>query len=292
LNGLSGPRLPIFSRDIGYREFDERMESVATIAFYLGVIAYSAASTLFFLELVRSGGVKVAWAPRLLALGGALHATHVTTASLFTHTCPVESMHFALSFSALMAVGAFLIVYRRFPIHALGAVVAPLALTFLVGSQFVGRSAAPDEAISRPLLALHIAANVVGVGLFMLAAAAGIFYVVEERRLKRKQLGMTTRMPPLATLDKTAHRLLLAGFPLLTFGVVTGSLFLDHLSGMNAPELVRSLLGYASWLVLALVLLLRRLIGWSGRRAAYGTLAGVGCVLLVMLFYVFRVAPG
>ncbi|HEY8943945.1 MAG TPA: hypothetical protein VIM73_06780, partial [Polyangiaceae bacterium] len=165
------------------------MLPVTTIAFYLGVIAYSAASTLFFLELVRAGGFSASWGPRALALGGVFHAGHVASASLLSNTCPVGSLHFALSFSALMAVAAFLVLYRRFRIHALGAIVAPIALTFLVGSQFVGRGAEADEAISRPLLVLHVAANVLGVGLFLLAGASGVFYVVEERRLKRKQLG-------------------------------------------------------------------------------------------------------
>lgn len=268
------------------------MQSAATIAFYLGVIAYSAASTLFFLELVRVSAPKAAWGPRALAFGGAFHAGHVVAASLLSNMCPVGSLHFGLSLSALMAVGAFLALHRRFRIHALGALIAPLALTFLVGAQFVGQGGGPDDAGSRPLLVLHIAANVAGVGLFLLAGASGIFYVIEERRLKRKQLGLASRLPPLAALDKTAHRLLLAGFPLLTFGVVTGSLFLDQMRGMDAAEVLRSLLGYVSWLLLGIVLLLRRSIGWSGRRAAYGTLAGVGCVLLVVLFYVVRVSPG
>jgi ABC-type uncharacterized transport system permease subunit len=83
--------------------------------------------------------------------------------------------------------------------------------------------------------------------------------------------------------------LLLAGFPLLTFGIVTGSLFIGHLGAATGPDVARLLLGYTSWLVLGVVLIARRLVGWSGKRAAWGTLAGVGCVLLVMLVYVVRV---
>lgn len=266
------------------------MLALATIAFYLGVIAYSAASTLYLLDLMRSGGLRATFGRGALAVGGALHAVQVVGTSFATRTCPVQSIHFALSLSALMAVGSFLALHQRLRIGALGAVIAPLALTFLVATQFVVGQGARDEVIARPLLVLHVAANVLGVGLFLLAGAAGVFYVIEEHRLKTKKLGLSTRLPPLAALDKTSHRLLLAGFPLLTFGIVTGSLFVDRMSAMNAVELLRSLLGYASWFMLALVLSLRRLVGWSGRRAAYGTLAGVGCVLLVMLFYVFRVA--
>ena len=57
---------------------------------------------------------------------------------------------------------------------------------------------------------------------------------------------------------------------------------------MHGAPLVRSLLGYATWLLLAAVLVLRRAAGVRGRRAAYGTLAGVFCLLLVLVVYVFR----
>jgi len=268
------------------------METAATIAFYLGVIAYSASSTLFFLELVRPGGLgaRSTWAPRVLAAGGAVHGAHIVTASLLSHICPVESLHFGLSFAALVAVGAYLFVYRRASLYALGAVVAPVALTFLVAAQFVGRGVDADAPLSRPLLMAHIAANVLGVGLFVLAGASGLFYLVEERWLRQKKVGppRAGRLPPLDALDRATHALLLAGFPLLTFGVVTGAAFSEKLGAMHGAPLVRSLLGYATWLVLAAVLVLRRTAGVRGRRAAYGTLAGVLCLLLVLVVYVFR----
>lgn len=268
------------------------METAATIAFYLGVIAYSASSTLFFLELARPGGLgpRAAWAPRVLALGGAVHAAHIVTASLLSHICPVESLHFGLSFAALVAVGAYLLVYRRASLYALGAVVAPVALTFLVAAQFVGSGVDAEAPLSRPLLMAHIAANVLGVGLFVLAGASGLFYLVQERWLRQKKTGhaLAGRLPALDALDRATHGLLLAGFPLLTFGVVTGAAFSEKLGAMQGVELVRSLLGYATWILLAGVLVLRRTAGMRGRRAAYGTLAGVLCLLLVLVVYVVR----
>ena len=91
------------------------MVDIATIAFYLGVIAYSVAATLFFLDLARKdgGAVRAQWAPRLLASGGVLHAVHVVTASLLSRVCPIDSLHFALSFTALIAVGAYLALRER-----------------------------------------------------------------------------------------------------------------------------------------------------------------------------------
>jgi ABC-type uncharacterized transport system permease subunit len=269
------------------------MAVLATIAFYLGVIAYSAASTLFFLDLVRRDGAlaRSIWAPRLLGIAMALHAAHVVVASLLSRLCPVESLHFGLSFSALCAAGVYLLVHRRANLFAAGAIVAPVALTFLVGAQFVGAGADVDPSISRSLLAFHITANVLGVGLFVVAGASGLLYIFQERRLRNKQLGTSgARLPSLDALDRATHRLLVAGFPLLSFGVVTGAVFSGHLETMAGAALARTLLGYATWVVLAGVLLARRVAGVRGRRAAYGTLAGVLCVLLVVLVYAFR--PG
>jgi ABC-type uncharacterized transport system permease subunit len=271
------------------------MELVASIAFYFGVIAYSAASTLFFLDLARKDGHPTAsrWAPRALGVGAVLHATHVVTASLLTRICPVESLHFALSLSALIAVGVYLAVRKRSRLHAVGAAVAPLALTFLVGAQFVSTGSSDPAGVSRTLLALHVTANLLGFGLFLLAGATGAFYLVQERRLKAKRVGgWTTRLPPLDALDRTEQRLLLAGFPLLTFGIATGAMFSRALEGSTSTEVARAALGYATWLLVAGVLVLREVAGWRGRRSAYGTIAGVACVLAVILIYAVRPGDG
>jgi ABC-type uncharacterized transport system permease subunit len=269
------------------------VDSLATVAFYLGVIAYSAASTLFFLDLARQAalGARTTWGPRVLVVAALLHSVHVVTASLLLNRCPVESLHFGLSFSALVAVAAFLVLRRFAKLDAVGVIVAPVALTFLVGAQFVGVEVSSDPVISRPLLALHIAANVLGVGIFVVAGAAGCLFLFQERRLQRKHTGgLGARLPSLDALDNATHRLLMSGFPLLTFGVVTGALFSRQLESLSGAALARTLLGFTTWFLLAAVLVLRRFAGVRGRRAAYGTLAGVVCVLLVVIVYAVR--PG
>jgi ABC-type uncharacterized transport system permease subunit len=194
----------------------------------------------------------------------------------------------------LIAVGAYLLLRKRLRLFALGAFIAPIALTFLVGAQFVGPGSDAVLGVSRTLLMFHIAANVGGVGLFLIAGAAGSVYLVQERRLRTKKrvAHLGSRLPPLDALDLTTHRLLLAGFPLLTFGVVTGAVFSHQLASGSSAESLRSLLGYATWLLLGGVLVLRKTAGFRGRRAAYGTIAGVVCMLIVMLLYAVRSSNG
>jgi ABC-type uncharacterized transport system permease subunit len=135
----------------------------------------------------------------------------------------------------------------------------------------------------------HVASNLFGVALFTLAFSAATLYLIQERLLKAKRIdGVFRRLPPLDVLDKAEHRFLLAGFPLLTVGIITGTLWARRVE-MGAPgEVLRAVFGYVTWLVIAAVLFLRAAAGWRGRRAAYGTIAGFSLAVIVLLFYLFR----
>lgn len=264
------------------------METLATIGFSLAVVAYSIAATLYFLGLTARGGAgQGRHAAAALATGAVFHAVHIVAASLFTRVCPVESIQFALSSTGLVTVVLFLFIGRGLKLEALGALVAPLALSFVVATEFVRPTVLPPN-ISRMLLALHITSSLLGFGVVMLAGAASAFYLFVESRLKSKRLGSVGRLPSLEALDSLGHRLLLLGFPLLTFTVVTGGMFFAKLEQASGESLTRVLLGYATWALVAAVLLVRALWGWRGRRSAYGTLAGVMCLSLVLLVYILR----
>ncbi|HZU82297.1 MAG TPA: cytochrome c biogenesis protein CcsA [Polyangiaceae bacterium] len=258
-------------------------------------LSYLAASALFIAFLVgwpsgrpQSLGVALArWAPRLVALAVPLHAAHIVLSSLVLHVCPVEGMHFAMSIVSMLAALAYVVARRRFRVDVVGAFVAPLALTFLLASRVVGAGGPPK--LRSAVLPFHVAANLLGVALFTLAFAAAVAYLVQERHLKRKDLhGIFERLPPLEALDRAEHRFLVAGFPLLTIGVLTGTLWAREVEAGGAAEIARAAFGYVSWALFGAVLLLRAAAGWRGRRAAYGTIAGFGFTVLVLALYVVR----
>lgn len=268
------------------------MHQLASILFYLGVVAYSGSATLFFVDLTRQGQTNATaqHAARILAVGTVAHGLYLLIESFAIGRCPVGSLPFAVSFSALITSTVYLVMRTRTRMDAIGVVVSPLALMFMVGAQFIARGG-PPPSLPHTLVVAHIFANVLGVGLFLLAGAASAFYLFQEGRLKAKRAtSLQGKLPPLDTLDSTEHRLLLAGFPLLTFGVVTGAVFASHLEAMTRVAVLRSALGYAAWVLLALVLVLRAVAGWRGRRAAYGTLAAVACVVVVIGIYAVQAA--
>lgn len=291
-------------------------------AFALALILYAGASGLFFLSVARSQrphgrgsrisgapdgssatarvgahtsapppaqGPRTGLAPYLLGGGALGHLAYVMMASFVANVCPIRSVHFILSIASLFAVATYLVLRRRFDIDALGLLVGPLGLAFLLGTYFLGKPAS-EPRFSMLFITMHVLANLLGVALFVLAGGAAGLYLVQERRIKVKKrvAAHIHSLPPLDTLDHAVHRFLVAGFPLLTLGIITGTYWAKKLE-MGSPEVVmRTIFGYATWFLIAGVLLLRALAGWRGRRAAYGTIAGLVCVAAVLLIYLVR----
>ncbi|MEJ7734846.1 MAG: cytochrome c biogenesis protein CcsA, partial [Polyangiaceae bacterium] len=246
-------------------------------------------------DLGKSGPVGNAPVARNLRIAAVMlgvaavgHATYVTIASFVAHVCPVHSVHFMMSVASLLAIAVYLGLRRRFRIDALGILIAPLGLAFLLGTWFLGKPG-PEPKLSPGFIALHVMANLLGVALFLLAGGAAFLYLLQERRIKNKRTTLAN-LPPLQALDHAVHRFLIAGFPLLTLGIITGTFWARHLEHGTPDVVMRIVFGYATWLLFAAVLLLRAAAGWRGRRSAYGTLAGFACAAAVLVVYLVRPA--
>jgi ABC-type uncharacterized transport system permease subunit len=263
-------------------------ETVADGLFYLTAAVYVIASGIFLRYLAQGKGDVGVLGPRLIGSGAALHAAHICVWSLVLKVCPVAGVHFPMSVAAMSMCVAYVLVRKRFKLEVAGAFVAPLALTTLLASRFVGNEKEPAH-IQSAILPFHIATNLFGVALFTLAFSAATLYLIQEHLLKTKQIdGVFRRLPALDVLDRAEHRFLLAGFPLLTIGIVTGTLWARRVEMGGQSEVLRAVFGYVTWLVIAAVLFLRAAAGWRGRRAAYGTIAGFGFAVVVLLVYLLR----
>jgi ABC-type uncharacterized transport system permease subunit len=164
---------------------------------------------------------------------------------------------------------------------------SPQALAFLLASRFVG-VADDGPRLRNALLPFHVASNLFGIALFTLAFAAAVAYLLQERHLKRKDLEGIDRLPPIDALDRAEHMFLVAGFPLLTIGILTGTIWAREIQAGGAAAVARAALSYAAWSLIGGVLLLRASAGWRGRRAAVGTILGFGLTVLVLMFYLVR----
>jgi ABC-type uncharacterized transport system permease subunit len=265
------------------------VETLADALFYATAAAYVTATFVFLRFLARGKGDIGTTGPRLIAFGAVAHAGNIVVASLVLRVCPINGIHFPMSVAAMVMCVAYVFFRKRLKIEVAGAFIAPLALTTLLASKFVGNAAEPGQKIKSAVLPFHITTNLFGVALFSLAFAAAILYLVQERLLKQKRIdGVFRRLPPLDVLDRAEHRFLLGGFPLLTIGIITGTLWAKRVEMGASSEVLRAAFGYVTWLVIAAVLFMRAAAGWRGRRAAYGTMIAFGFAVAVLVIYLVR----
>ena len=269
---------------------------LADILFVLAALTYALATVLFGLYLFRRDAQATRsgkLAPHVVAAGALLHGGQIIVASYVIHSCPVEGVRFPMSVVAVLMVAAYVAMRRRFRVDVVGAFVAPLALASLLAYHFTATDSGGAQ-VTRfrgAMLPFHIIANLGGIALFALAFGAATLYLVQEHLLKEKRIdGIFQRLPPLDSLDRAEHRFLLAGFPLLTFGVLTGTLWAGRVDTGHLVDQARATLGYVTWGLAAAVLFLRSAAGWRGRRAAYGTIAGFAFAVLVLISYGTRPA--
>ena len=158
----------------------------------------------------------------------------------------------------------------------------------VVASVELGGTVGAPVMLQGSLVTLHVMFSITGEALFALASCAGLMYLIQDSLLKRKKVGSLIRLfPSLHDLDRINHLCLSWGFPLLTLGVLVGSLWARIVWGSHwqwDPKQVWTLL---AWGCYAFLLHQRLAIGWRGRTAARWSLA----VFVLLLFLLMAGLP-
>jgi cytochrome c-type biogenesis protein CcsB len=249
---------------------------------YLILIAYFSATGLwlaYFLIQRERYYHAGAW---VLAGGLAVHTLALILRVWSLGYLPAATIGQSLLLFAWVLVAAFLLLTWRYPIKVLGALVAPLAALMVCGTLILP---APHGTISPLLksfwLAIHICLTLTGYATLALAGLGGILYLIQERQIKEKQFGFFyRRLPSLSQLDTLNYWCLTIGFPLLTAGMISGSLYAQHTLGRFWSWDPKEILTLIAWLIYAVLLHERLTVGWRGRRAALMAICG----FLVLIF--------
>lgn len=251
-----------------------------------------AAAAMLYLGYHVGGSERLARAGRAALIGGwALQLVDIGARCVrLLH--PASSAPEAMAFIAWMIAGGYLLAAARYRLLAAGAFAVPAALALLLLARVVpepGALPAAGAAAMGQLGLLHVLLATAGVASFALAAVVEAVYLVQERRLKRKELGrLRGGGPPLDTLDRLAARCVSTGFVIFTLAIVTGALWIARLGLARGGIRVEYVLAVASWLAYGVLLVARAGAGWQGRRAAWLTVGGFSGILLVVLGYFLR----
>jgi ABC-type uncharacterized transport system permease subunit len=269
----------------------DRLLSVPpSAAFWVAIVLYGGAAIAYLISFVaaRPGAAGAARALMVLAL--IAHGVDIGWRGV-EKVHPATSVREALGFLAWIAGGGFLATTWRYRIDLAGVVAAPATLAILAVARL--SPAGEEQSGLNALGRIHIMLAVTGVALFAIATVLALLYLLEERSLKKKRFDALTfknSSAPLEKLDASAHRLILAGFPIFTVAVVLGVVWVSQRgTGFDRPEYPFAI---ASWLTFAALIITRLVYGWRGRRTARLTLAGFAAALVVLVIYLVRRSAG
>jgi cytochrome c-type biogenesis protein CcsB len=251
---------------------------MAEIFLSLAVLAYFAASAVWIAFFLAQREGLCRWGVLALAGGWGAQTLALALRALALGRLPMATLGEALLILSWALVATFLVLYWRLPIKVLGTLAAPLAALMVSGGLILpgGGKGEVSPHLSSFWVHLHAVLTFLGVAALTLAGLSGLLYLIQERDIKRKKFGFFyRRLPSLTQLDRLNHLSLAAGFPLLTLGLISGSLYAQYTMGRFFNWDPKEILAVTGWLVYAVLLHERLTVGWRGRRAAWLALTGL-----------------
>jgi len=251
---------------------------VTTFFYLVGALLY-----LYYVIALHERGARLG--RMFLLIGVILHAIGFVWRYVTAGYTPITNLFESLQFFALAIVAVFLVVELRYNLRVLGAFVAPLAFVFSIFAAFMeGEVGQLAPALNSYWLPIHVILLFIGDAVFAVAFAAGIMYLLQEKEVKRKRLGaLFKRLPSLDVLDDINYKCLTVGFPLLTLGIITGSIWAEYAWGSYWSWDPKETWSLITWLFYAALLHGRLTVGWRGRKAAILAIVGFCAVLFTFL---------
>ncbi len=253
---------------------DVALLKVTALLYLLGTGTF-----IIYVALLRDFFSRVS--PLILLAGFLLH-----TAALGLHFFQagypaVTELREALSVYSWVMVGVYLFVQLKYRLTILGCFVAPLAfLMSLAGIAFGAGGGELPPGLKTYWLPLHVTLAFLGNAVFALAFAVSLMYLVQEYRLKSKRMtALYKPLPSLERLDRLNYIFLVWGFPLMTLGILTGSLWAGAYWGNYWSWEPRQISSAITWLLYGSLLQGRITAGWRGRKVAFLTIVGFVVVL-------------
>lgn len=225
-----------------------------------------------------------------LAAGGAIVVSAVHLVTGFAEVGTVAALQNYFSSAVLMST---LIGLVGLGVHLSGSLKGLEGVLFLaagaIGFLEIGlANQAPAGVTERPWFISHGLAFALSATFFIVGGAASVAYLLVLRMLRRKRaVGMVGSVAPLESLERFGRWMPIIGFPLFTFGILTGLCGVAHRPDLSRiawywdPTFLFSLGAWAIYAYLCLaVLYLPRV---RGRRAAVLSTYGLG--LFVVAFF-------
>jgi ABC-type uncharacterized transport system permease subunit len=186
---------------------------------------------------------------------------------------------------ALVGVLFYLVLLLRARLLGLVVLVAPMAfLGVFFAALRLPHVEAAGLADTGSWPHAHVLLASAGLAMLGLAAMAGVLFLAEHRLLKRKRpLNLRVPIPSLEALDRVNVAALALGFPLLTLGVVTGSLWVQNVDGTFWTASAHEVWSVLAWAVYAVLAAARFGSRQGSRQAAASAVGGFAFLFFAVI---------
>jgi cytochrome c-type biogenesis protein CcsB len=258
-----------------------------SLFFLLAFVGYGMAALGYF-AFELTGRVK--WASlgyALAAAGLIVHTVALVIRTFGSGHAPFTNMYESISFLAWASALAYVLMEAKFRVRKAGpyAMLLVVALMAVASSPLMPKEAAPlVPALQSYWLWLHVSVTLLGEAFFAVAFVTSLLYLRADSAGRKGRGEAWIRAAE--RYDAMSYRSIAVGFPLFTLGgLVFGMIWAYKAWGTYwswDPKEVWSLI---TWLVFALYLHTRIVMGWKGRRSALVAVLG----FLAALFTYFGV---
>jgi cytochrome c-type biogenesis protein CcsB len=200
---------------------------------------------------------------------------------------PLTNLYESLVFFAWTIAVIYLILERRFQMKTVGAFVAPFPFIIMAYASLNSNDIQPlIPALKSNWLIAHVVSCFFGYAAFAVSFVVSILYLMKarsEHKANHPMIFLLDHIPSSAALDEISYKTIAIGFPLLTIGIVTGSLWANVAWGAYWSWDPKETWSLIVWLIYAAYLHARITRSWHGNKAAFLSILGFSATIFCYL---------
>lgn len=219
-----------------------------------------------------------------ISAGFVIHFASVVARYFEAGYTPITNIYESLSFLALCIAGFFIYIRQAYRVGMTGCIIAPLvSLIVIMSLNFPSDIRPLVPALRSAWLPVHAILSFIGNSIFIVGFFISLVYLVVEKEIKKKRaFFFSEKFPSLSTLDRINYRCMSLGFPFLTAGIITGSIWAGFAWGSYWRWDPKETWSLITWIVYAILFHNRLALGWRGKRTAYMMI--LGFILIIFTF--------
>jgi len=241
----------------------------------------------FFSSLKIAGTLKTP----LLISTIAVHALYIVLRTFVFGHPPITSIFEILTLIAFTIALVYGYIEFKTANSSTGYFILILPFFFqVVSSLFIKEASEIPTMLRSNLLGFHVTSALLGYAAITISAVYGFLYLMLYHDIKSSQFGLIyKRLPNLEVLERMSFTATIFGFLLLTVAIIVGLLWLPRVLGVipyTDPKLFGTV---AIWLIYAVGLTAKKVVGWQGKRiivlSMFGFVIAMFSMTIINMFF-------